>query len=232
MYPLSSLAIAINEKKFKELIFKDVKLTLYSGYCYALVGLNGSGKTTLINTITGLDSDYLGEVKYSAGEIKKNLFYIPSDFFIPEYLTGQQYYNYMCTIYEKEYNDELFSSLLNVFDMTQASQELISTYSFGMKKKIQFICAVCIDHKINIFDELTSGLDVGTILLIEYIIKLKKKNRIYLIATHDFDFSKACADATYLIWNKNVRKINSNARKNILELGIIDDKLKTISEIL
>lgn len=226
------LSIEISEKKFSKVIFENVNIDLYAGNCYALVGLNGSGKTTLINTVTGLDKRFTGEINYTNGDLRKNMFYIPSDFYIPDYLTGQQYYQYLCTIYEKENNAKLFENLLDVFDMTDASTELMASYSFGMKKKIQFICAVCIDQEINIFDEITSGLDVGTILLIENIINLQKDEKIYLIATHDFDFSRACADKTYLIWDKKVEDVDSNVRKSILELGIIDDKLKTISEIL
>lgn len=228
---IPTIKLKINEKKYQKIIFKDLKLKLLLGNCYTLVGLNGSGKTTLIEMIAGFDQNYSGKINYSEGKIEDNIFYIPSEFYLPEYLTGYQYFMYLNTVFQMSNNTEKFHQLCEIFDLTEAVNCLIHTYSHGMKKKIQFICSICMEKQICMYDELTSGLDIGTILLIEEIIKIQKVEKIFLIATHDYDFVRNCADESLFILNKTVISSSNNIRKEILELGVFDDKLAKLSNI-
>ena len=89
-----ALVISNLQKRFgKRIVLDRLTLNLESGHVYVIVGANGSGKTTLMNIINDLvpaDDGVLSLDGYPLGDLKfkKAIYYLPSDFYLPEYLTG------------------------------------------------------------------------------------------------------------------------------------------------
>lgn len=208
---VDSLCVSYGDKR----VLKGVCAGFDTDNVYLVVGMNGSGKTTLFNAVNELISADSGRVfiedsqsdgmrsdgmrsEDSAGSgsgssvlcslgdagFKKRLFYVPSDFYLPEYMSGVEYLRFVLKWYPSA-SFELASVLCRVLDMNAAARKRIESYSFGMKKKIQIIAAIASNADFVLADELFSGLDFETVLLLQEIIETVRKNRCFVLVTHD-----------------------------------------------
>lgn len=208
---VDSLCVSYGDKR----VLKGVCAGFDTDNVYLVVGMNGSGKTTLFNAVNELISADSGRVfiedsqsdgmrsdgmrsEDSAGSgsgssvlcslgdagFKKRLFYVPSDFYLPEYMSGVEYLRFVLGRYPSS-SFELASVLCRVLDMNAAARKLIESYSFGMKKKIQIIAAIASNADFVLADELFSGLDFETVLLLQEVIDAVHGNRCFVLVTHD-----------------------------------------------
>ena len=134
-------------KKYKNrIVLNDVTISFPEKGVTVIVGVNGSGKTTLMDCIVGMKSMDSGEIfvdsfSYSSDNYKSKLFYIPSDFYLPEFMTGIEYLHFILSRYVHS-NRLLIPDFIDLFGLESAQNQLIESYSFGMKKKIQIIAAL------------------------------------------------------------------------------------------
>ena len=197
---VDSLCVSYGDKR----VLKGVCAGFDTDNVYLVVGMNGSGKTTLFNAVNELISADSGRVfiensdgSADAGSadasvlcslgdagFKKRLFYVPSDFYLPEYMSGVEYLRFVLKWYPSA-SFELASVLCRVLDMNAAARKRIESYSFGMKKKIQIIAAIASNADFVLADELFSGLDFETVLLLQEIIETVRKGRCFVLVTHD-----------------------------------------------
>lgn len=164
--------------------FEDFGITI-------VVGINGCGKTTLLNMITNfLQPDQgtilLDGLKPSTKEYKERLFYVPSDFFLPEYMTGKEYCHFVLSSYTHG-NKQLLQQLFSLLSLHLAKDNLIETYSFGMKKKLQIALALACNVKYMIFDEIFNGLDFETTIFVQEVFHLLSQDKKIIIVSHDKD---------------------------------------------
>jgi ABC-2 type transport system ATP-binding protein len=225
------LSINIESKKFDSIIFEDVNIELQIGHCYGLIGLNGSGKSTLLNIITKVDEQYDGEIIFF-NSIDKNLLYIPSDFNIPLYLTGYEYIKFVCNIFSKNYDEVKVAAISSIFEMNKHLDVIIQNYSFGMKKKIQFIALLIIKPTYVILDELTSGLDIKSIILIEESLKIIKQTSTIIVSSHHIDFVKNICEEYMFIDNKTINKYHIKEMIKIYKLEEIEDEKRKLKNLL
>ena len=200
-------------KSFDFEIFNNINYTFKDNTTYGVLGLNGTGKTTLINMILGIDEDYSGNIEIDECN-DQDIFFIPSENILPGYLSGREYVTYMCDIKKRKFNNELFSSLVELFDLQESFDKNIESYSFGMVKKIQFICAIVLSPKLLIMDELTSGIDIESVKLIEII--LKKTNNLKIIVSHNLNFVENICDNALIISDYDFKQVDKNNLENEL----------------
>lgn len=221
------LNINIRKKSFDKIILENIDIKFRKNKIYGLVGLNGSGKTTLINILLGLDINFDGEINYLEIDKKEDVFYIPSDFYLPEYLTGEEYCIYLHELKDKKLDKDKFDKLCILFKLEKG--KLIEKYSYGMKKKIQFITGILLKCQLYIFDELTSGLDIETILLIEKILSSKKAT--YIVSSHEIDFIERVSDEVLLVNNKTIEYIKGDIRAQLTNLSKVEEQYEKIKDI-
>ena len=200
-------------KSFDFEIFNNINYTFKDNTTYGVLGLNGTGKTTLINMILGIDEDYSGNIEIDECN-DQDIFFIPSENILPGYLSGREYVTYMCDIKKRKFNNELFSSLVELFDLQESVDKNIESYSFGMVKKNQFICAIVLSPKLLIMDELTSGIDIESVKLIEII--LKKTNNLKIIVSHNLNFVENICDNALIISDCDVKQVDKDNLENEL----------------
>jgi ABC-2 type transport system ATP-binding protein len=160
-------------------VLKGLNLNIPSSSIHGLVGLNGSGKTTLLNTIYGLKEKQSGSISYNSAPVPKNkIAYLESTNYFYPLITGQEYLKLFQTrnlSFSIEKWNELFELPLN---------KLVEDYSSGMKKKLAFMGAICLDREILILDEPFNGVDLETVQKIKTVlIKLKERTTI-IITSH------------------------------------------------
>jgi len=158
----------------------QINLTIESGDLYGFVGHNGAGKTTLLKSIAGIISFDEGEIlvngksiKTEPLEVKKDIAYIPDNPDIYETLTGIQYLQMIANVFGVSQNDRArkIDEYATLFELTQALQQPISSYSHGMKQKLVIISALIHSPKLLLLDEPFVGLDPKASFQLKEIFK-------------------------------------------------------------
>ena len=203
-------------------VLNNINLNLDSGKVIALVGPSGSGKSTFLHLLALLDKPTKGKISI-LGNSTSNL---------SENKKNQMIRDYVSIIFQNNNLLSDFTALENV-----AIPLLIrnKNYNFAIKKAEKFLKEVNLGHRINHFpselsggeqqrvaiarclisetkfilaDEPTGNLDYkNSHEVFSYFLKLKEKNKIILIATHNRELAKK-ADYTLSLSNGNIKRIN------------------------
>lgn len=204
-----------------------------------IVGLNGSGKTVFLNSVSGIIQYDSGEVLldgYSNGSdtFKKNIFYIPSDSYLPEYLTGNEYADFVQSRYENS-SKSIFSEISCLLDMTGALEKAIESYSFGMKKKLQIALGLSLNVGYLLADEVFSGLDLETVILTQELFGLYAKKHKVLLVSHERNIINQFSNDILLMRKGKLTEFKGTAdelSEYIYQQGKIAEKLQKIKELI
>lgn len=199
-----------------------------------IVGTNGCGKSTLLNIIGNIDPKFAGSISLnefdiSSMEFKKDTFYIPSDFYLPEFLTGKEYLDLINDLYPNA-DKNCIDNLLEIFKLEESKNKLISSYSFGMKKKLQFIASLSSNANLLLYDELFSGVDFETTIIMEKIIQSLLENRIILLVSHDIrtletfpENISVMIDGRLQKFNDDISCLNNDIMKKVIDIDLLND---------
>lgn len=146
----------------------NLSLTVADGEIFGFIGPNGAGKSTTIKAVTGIIDFNEGNVivdgvdmRQNPIEAKKRIGYVSDDHVLYEGLTGVEYVNFICDVFDvpQAERKEKLDNYAELFSLTDALKKQISTYSHGMKQKLNIIGALIHDPKVWILDEPMTGLD-------------------------------------------------------------------------
>ena len=177
---------------------QHLNLKIERGEIFGFVGPNGAGKTTTIRMITGLAYPTSGSVLIqglSYGQedlrIKKVMGYIPDRPYLYEKLTGREYLEFIRGVFSMNGNHEKVDHYLSIFDLENWSDELVESYSHGMKQRLAFAGALLHEPEILIVDEPMVGLDPKGIRLIKNLFReLAAKNVAVFVSTHNLELAE------------------------------------------
>jgi len=147
---------------------QDINLTIKNGDIFAFIGHNGAGKTTTIKSIVGIQDMTSGDIlidgismRENPIECKKRTAYIPDNPDIYNTITGIQFISLIADIYQvpKEVRKDLIEHYADLFEIKNDLAAPISTYSHGMRQKLNLISAFIHKPKLLVLDEPFVGLD-------------------------------------------------------------------------
>ncbi len=203
-------------------VLKDVNLNLESGKVIALVGPSGSGKSTFLHLLALLDKPTKGKISIlgnstsNLSENKKNQIIrdcvsiifqnnnLLSDF------TALENVAIPLMIRDKSYNFSIKKAekFLKEVNLTHRLNHFPSELSGGEQQRVAIARSLISETKIILADEPTGNLDYeNSQEVFSYFLKLKEKNKIVLIATHNRELAKK-ADYTLSLSNGNIKRIN------------------------
>ncbi len=198
-------------KKFGSFIAVDnLNLKIGSGEIYGFLGPNGAGKTTTIRMLIGLLKPTFGKVYICGYELEKNpitakslVGFIPDRPYIYEKLTAREFLNFVGGIYgmrEKEVAERA-PFLLEFFDLKGWENELVESFSHGMKQRLVFASALLHDPKVIIVDEPMVGMDPkGARLLKDSFKKLAhEQGKTIFMSTHTLEVAEEVCDRIGII---------------------------------
>lgn len=148
---------------------------------------------------------------------KKECFYIPSDFYLPEYMTGKEYVDFILSRYPYS-NKENVNWLIHLLDFDEAYHKLIETYSYGMKKKIQIIAAIASNTHYIFADEVFNGLDFETVLLLEELFQKLSNKRAFVLITHEMHLIQRFDCDCYMMKEGKLYHVEDDPLKMIEEI--------------
>lgn len=181
----------------------NLSLVVENGDIMGFIGKNGAGKTTTLKACLGIISINDGEILLDGTSVlkepiacKRKMAYVPDNPQLDEYMTGWQYLNFICDIYEvpSQKRKQKFERLTSAFQMEPYLNNLISSYSHGMKQKLALIAAFSHTPKLLILDEPFVGLDPEAfVILKEQMKELCASGNSVLFSSHILDVvEKVC----------------------------------------
>ncbi len=149
-------------------VLKGVSFKVRKGTILALLGPNGAGKTTTVKILsTLLDADGGSvtvngyDTRKDAAEVRASIGLTGQYSAVDEYLTGQENLELIGRLYRlgKAESSRRATSLIEQFDLVEASKRPVKTYSGGMKRRLDLAMSLIADPPIIFLDEPTTGLD-------------------------------------------------------------------------
>lgn len=199
-------------KKYDKLVVLDkVNLQIESGKIMCLLGPSGSGKTTLIRILTGAlkaDSGLVMIGNYEMPNMKaiKKIGFMPQNDAVYLDITGLDNLLFfgrlfgMCNVSLKERSKEL----LEMLDLWESKDKLVSNYSGGMKKRLSLAISILHEPELLVLDEPTVGIDPMLRKVIwEEFHRLQKQGKTIIVSTHVMDEVKLC-DSASLLYNGKI----------------------------
>ena len=199
-------------KRFGEeiLAVNRVDLAIEANTIYALLGPNGAGKTTTINMLTTLLEPTEGTAKVAgfdvvkqANDVRNSIGVTFQETTLDDELTGRQALDYHARLYGmgKDQRQTKISELLALVELEESADRAISTYSGGMKRRLELIRGLMTNPKVLFLDEPTLGLDPQSRARIgDYIVELKEKRGMsVLLTTHYMDEAEQLSDKVAII---------------------------------
>jgi len=171
-----------------------LNLQIPQGTIFGFIGPNGAGKTTTIKMMAGVLRPTSGRIYINGLDIarepsktKRILGFIPDRPFLYEKLSGVEFLRFKAGLYGMKGNriGEKTLDLLDLFELTEWADELIESYSHGMKQRLIMAAAIIHDPKIIIVDEPMVGLDPKGAKLVKEIFKeLAREGATVFMSTH------------------------------------------------
>ena len=183
-------------------VLNDVNFIIEKGTIFSLLGSNGAGKTTTIKVLTTLVKPDSGDVRICGFDVLKEpgkiheIISLTGQFAaVDETLTGFENLVIMGKLNHLSAPKEKANELLSYFDLAHSANRLVSTYSGGMRRKLDIAMSLVNNPAILFLDEPTTGLDPQSRHNMWDIIKdLKSKGTTIFLTTQYLEEAEELAD--------------------------------------
>lgn len=212
----------VTKKYDSTVALKDINFKIHNGQIFGLIGHNGAGKSTAIKILVSILNPTEGEVfvddkeltEYRS-EIKKQIGYVADTPNVFLRLKASEYWELMGTAYnipEDQYLKRL-NYYSELFEIDTHSDELIESFSHGMRQKTFLVGALLANPKIWVLDEPMTGLDPQATYDLKKMMREHADNgNIVLFSTHNLEHAQELCDKILIL-----------RRGHILYQGTIED---------
>lgn len=192
-----------------------VDLRVPGGSLFALLGPNGAGKTTVVRMIAGVLQPTKGQVRLAGIDIqaepeaaKRHLGFIPDRPYLYEKLTGAEFLRFVAGLYGQDGRevDRRIDELLDLWGLTTWRNELVETYSHGMRQKLVIASALVHRPDVIVVDEPMVGLDPKAARLLKSLFReFVRRGGTVLMSTHSLEIAQALCDRIAIIQDGRIR---------------------------
>lgn len=211
----------------------DINLEINEGEIFVLLGSNGSGKSTLLKTLATLYSPDRGQLSLFGKDIVSDVSTIQSQIGVLfdniihwDRLTGYENAWFFARSYKlsREETKSRLDELFKKFNLYDNRNDPVSTYSYGMRRKLAIIEALAHKPKLLLLDEPSMGLDyVSRLVLYDILNKELENNTTIILATNDVSEATMLAHKVALMQKGYVLAVGSPSE--------LIDSLKSINRI-
>ena len=201
-------------------VLHDVSLVLRPSTIHGLVGANGAGKTTLINCLYGLEMDFMGTIRDSAGRIvREHTGLLPYEPYFYPRLTGREYLEFCLQARGRPLVDFAGWNQILELPLDQYADE----YSAGMRKKLALLALLVQQFDYLILDEPFNGLDLEANLLLKEILRrLRARGTGILLTSHILGALTETADEITVLVGGRVQRHYLAAEFGTLEQDLFN----------
>ena len=202
---MQSKAIQVKglQKSYQRLhVLKGVDLEVEKGSIFALLGSNGSGKTTIVKILTTLLKQDSGtatvngfDVASKPDNVRQSISLTGQFAAVDEVLTGRENLIMIARLRHLNNPHQVADDLLNRFGLTEAANRRATTYSGGMRRRLDIAMSLVGKSQVIFLDEPTTGLDPEARIEVWRIIKeLAGSGITVFLTTQYLDEAEQLAD--------------------------------------
>jgi len=213
-----------------------INLTVDRGELFGLLGPNGAGKTTTLRMLAGILEPTSGTVTIGGVNLQKDpveakskLGFIPDRPFIYEKLTGTEFLRFVAGLYGQGGSeiDRRGEELLALFDLLDWKDELVESYSHGMRQKLIIASAFVHRPEVIVVDEPMVGLDPKAAHLLKDLFRgyVDRGNTI-VMSTHTLEVAETLCDRVAIVQHGKILAMGT-----IADLRANTDQSSTLEQI-
>lgn len=192
MLTVHNLSLFKNHKK----IFGPIGFSISLGAALIISGKNGSGKTSLLKVLSGISSDYQGEILWGGANIEEfrddfngDLQFLGHKNFLKQDLTVLENLRFYAKLSDAEI---LIPSALKYFDLENLADQKVKKLSAGWQRRVMLAKLICCPATLWFLDEPSNNLDADGKERLGALIesKIKSGQGLVVMTTHDEMFYK------------------------------------------
>ena len=204
----------LTKKYGDKVAVNNLSLHIAPGEIYGFIGHNGAGKTTTLKSIAGILDYDSGEILIDGKSAKSEPLackavtaYIPDNPDIYDFMTGIQYLNFIADVFKVSESERAsrINEYAKMFEIEDSLNDLIGTYSHGMKQKLVIISALIHSPKLIMMDEPFVGLDPKATHQLKQIMRnICDKGGAIFFSTHVLEVAEKLCDKVAVIKGGNL----------------------------
>lgn len=196
----------------------DISFTVSAGQILGFLGPNGAGKTTTIKMLAGILQPDSGTIRINnvdlasyPEECKKITGYIPDRPYLYEKLTGSEFLQFIAGLYSLERHEyERCRHYLDLFDLTGWDDNLIESYSHGMRQKLIMTATFMLEPPLIIVDEPMVGLDPKSAKLVKELFRdYAARGKAIFLSTHSLEIAEQICERIAIIQQGKIGAMGS-----------------------
>ena len=207
-------------KKYGDFTAVDgLNLHVPRGELFGFLGPNGAGKTTALRMIAGIlrpndGTVHIGGIDIAADPIgaKMKLGFIPDRPFIYEKLTGAEFLRFVAGLYDQEGAkvEHRARELLALFDLEEWRDELVESYSHGMRQKLIISSAFVHRPEVIVVDEPMVGLDPKAARILKDLFReYTQRGHTIMMSTHTLEVAESLCQRIGIIQEGKIRALGT-----------------------
>jgi ABC-2 type transport system ATP-binding protein len=219
------------------LALDHVTLSIPKGTVFGLLGPNGAGKTTLIKVLTGISPITEGEASVAGFDVRREslkvrarIGWVAAEVILDDDFSGWENLKLQARLQDLSDWEERADLLLTYFALADRKDDKVSTYSTGMRKKLEIALALLHQPVVIFMDEPTIGLDVGTRRMLWDIVTgvHREFGVTVLLTTHYIEEADALCDRIAIIDQGKIiadgtpSELKARVKADIVELATSD----------
>jgi ABC-2 type transport system ATP-binding protein len=192
-----------------------INLDVPPGELFGFLGPNGAGKTTTLRMIAGILQPTAGSVRIGGIDLavapmaaKRKLGYIPDRPFIYEKLTGAEFLRFVAGLFGQSGDpiEHRGRELLGLFDLDEWRDELVESYSHGMRQKLIIASAFVHRPDVIVVDEPMVGLDPKAARILKDLFReYVRRGHTIMMSTHTLEVAQRLCDRVAIIQRGEIR---------------------------
>lgn len=187
-----------------------INLEVKRGMVFGFLGPNGAGKTTTIKMMAGVLKPTEGQIIINGidmardpAQAKRSIGFIPDQPFLYEKLTGVEFLRFIAGLYNLNHGSSVehrISALLRLFELSHWGEELIESFSHGMRQRLIMCAALLHEPEVIIVDEPMVGLDPRAARLVKDVFKDQaRKGKTVFMSTHSLEVAQEVCEEIAII---------------------------------
>lgn len=196
-----------------------IDLIVPPGELFGFLGPNGAGKTTTLRMIAGILRPTSGTIRIGGVDLsekpiqaKSKLGFIPDRPFIYDKLTGAEFLRFVAGLYNQEGSEveHRGRELLALFDLEEWRDELVESYSHGMRQKLIISSAFIHRPEVIVVDEPMVGLDPKAARILKDLFReYVNRGHTIMMSTHTLEVAESMCDRIAIIQSGKIKALGT-----------------------